>query len=254
MYVTNITRIPISVDGRTTLPPGAIRVFVEDNDNYIERAKRLIKAKQISVSFTDSIFAIAEQDIKKNEIIHISEVDDGILYCKRASDSGPETSSHGFSAEDCKKGEVLRVYLEGLLVYPNTLQKNLVYYLGSTPGTITTTKPITPGKIRQQVGVAITTDLLFFINKGYDIIDPTSTVINSMDIKMKTVRYTMQYDTDNIIRLPDVPFPGSDQVFWRGLLMHDYTILNNSIVINDGVPIRKGDDFTIKYMVINEIT
>ena len=255
MFVTNVTRGPVSLDGIHTIKTTDRRVFYEDTADNIDRAVRMVKSKQLSVGFTDSLLAIAKEPITPNSMIHISENEDGVLYCKRASDANVDCIAHGFSALAYPTGEVVRVYLEGCIVFHDNLEKNRVYYLGSGPGSITTTEPTAADKVYQVVGVAITTDLLLFINSGYEVRGSSGGGSGDVkiNIKFRKFKKVLSGDTDRTITLAATPEDCSESVYWNGVLIEEYIVSNNIVTIDSSVKIRAGDVFTVKYMTIESV-
>ena len=255
MYVTNVTRGPVSLDGVHTLKPTDQRIYYADTADNIERAIRLVKAKQISVGFDDSLLAIASEHVSGNTMLHIAEQEDGVLYCRRAFDGSMNSVAHGFSTTAYPTGEVVRVYLEGFLEYKNNLTKNSVYYLGAGPGSITTTAPTAEGRIRQVVGVAVTTDLLLFMNNGYDLVVGSGPVIPGANVNIRFVKHkkVLAADNDTSLTLNDTPAANSEHVYWNGVLVDEYAVTSNVVDLQASLNVQKGDTFIVKYAVVDAV-
>lgn len=252
MFVTNVSRGPVSLDGVRTLKPTDRRIYYEDTADNIARAMRMVKAKQISVGFDDSLLAIASEPITANSMMNIIENEDGVLYCRRASDASAETVAHGFADAAFPVGEVVRVYLEGFIVFNNNLDKNRVYYLGAGPGSITTTEPTALNKIRQVIGVAITTDLLLFMNNGYEMVTGSGAPVPGANINVKFRKYkkVLTSDNDRTLTLAAPPADQSENIYWNGVLVDDYALNGNIATLDASLKTSQGDTFIVKYVTI----
>lgn len=82
--------------------------------------------------------------------------DGGGLRARRAQANSMTTRAHGYVDQAVANGDVCAVYLWAGYLLGGGLTTGATYYLSSsTPGALTTTAPVTPGMIRQEVGVGL---------------------------------------------------------------------------------------------------
>lgn len=127
-----------------------------DTTNFLAASQLFKDTLQVGRMAALQVICSDAGGLPSGSMINLFDVGGNVLRARRAQGNAMVTRAHGYVDQSFNNGDLCAIYLWAGYLPGIGFTAGTTYYLSpSSPGALTSVKPVTPGMIQQEVGVGL---------------------------------------------------------------------------------------------------